>query len=188
MKRSAEYAEAVRRSCQGMTREAFEKRYPHPWLLRELTADERQALHDAGPQAPRSTTFRTVPLYTHSATGGLRMATQLLRDPYRFAVLPVAKRGLSLWSARVLVGRALSNDIILASSSVSKLHAHLRREADGAWRVYDMDSANGTSVDGRRLEPGDAGGATVKGGSLVQFGDQKCEFIQCGELYDVLTG
>jgi hypothetical protein len=60
------------------------------------------------------------------------------------------------------VGRAHANDLAIAESTVSLVHAHLeRRERSGAWFVADQGSENGTFVNGdatgRRfpLEPGD---------------------------------
>jgi pSer/pThr/pTyr-binding forkhead associated (FHA) protein len=57
------------------------------------------------------------------------------------------------------VGRDPRNELVLADEQVSRLHAQIRREADG-YVLYDLNSKNGTFVNGQqiarcRLRPGD---------------------------------
>lgn len=59
----------------------------------------------------------------------------------------------------LLLGRLLSCDIVLGDLSVSRRHARLRFR-DGHWVLQDLESTNGTSVNGARvgrcqLHPGD---------------------------------
>lgn len=61
--------------------------------------------------------------------------------------------------AVVTLGRALDNDIILATATVSRHHARLVPRG-GVWLVEDLASTHGTSVNGRAvttglLRPGD---------------------------------
>ncbi|OGQ11196.1 MAG: hypothetical protein A2138_06570 [Deltaproteobacteria bacterium RBG_16_71_12] len=53
----------------------------------------------------------------------------------------------------ILVGRSRTNDVCLAHSSVSKLHARIRADDRGALFLSDAGSSNGTSVDGVQLKP-----------------------------------
>ncbi|HEX7165659.1 MAG TPA: DUF3662 and FHA domain-containing protein [Acidimicrobiales bacterium] len=60
----------------------------------------------------------------------------------------------------VSIGRYPDNDIVLPEDEVSRHHAEVRR-IDGTFHVVDLDSLNGTKVNGagvneRRLEDGDA--------------------------------
>ena len=48
------------------------------------------------------------------------------------------------------IGRGEENDIALEHLSLSRAHAKLRREADGTFRIEDLDSVNGLSVNGHR--------------------------------------
>src|SRR5467141_1596084 len=48
------------------------------------------------------------------------------------------------------IGRADYNDIVLPDPSVSTAHAKLQRR-EGVWVVVDLDSTNGTFVDGERV-------------------------------------
>ena len=61
---------------------------------------------------------------------------------------------------RLLVGRdPESCDVVLEHPTVSRRHAQLHHR-DGAWVLQDLDSTNGTTINGKpvarcRLEPGD---------------------------------
>jgi hypothetical protein len=52
----------------------------------------------------------------------------------------------------VMVGRAAGSDLLLEDDSVSAQHARLEFDA-GAWRLTDLESTNGTAVEGVRLAP-----------------------------------
>jgi hypothetical protein len=59
----------------------------------------------------------------------------------------------------LLVGRHVACDVVVGHSSVSRKHARLSFR-DGHWVLRDLDSTNGTRVNGKRvvrcrLEPGD---------------------------------
>ncbi len=51
----------------------------------------------------------------------------------------------------VRVGRAADNDLVVSQPRVSRYHAQLR-QVESTWLVYDLDSTNGTFVDGQRVE------------------------------------
>lgn len=58
------------------------------------------------------------------------------------------------------VGRAVGADFIVDAALVSRVHCRLTASADGALELRDMDSTNGTFVNGHRIEttrlaPGD---------------------------------
>jgi cysteine desulfurase/selenocysteine lyase len=52
----------------------------------------------------------------------------------------------------ILIGRASECDIHLDDKQVSRFHASLRVSADGIW-LLDMDSMNGTLIDGQPIPP-----------------------------------
>ena len=49
------------------------------------------------------------------------------------------------------LGRAPDNDICLDNDSVSGCHAELYHLPDGAFQICDLDSTNGTWVNGKRI-------------------------------------
>jgi pSer/pThr/pTyr-binding forkhead associated (FHA) protein len=98
----------------------------------------------------------------HAAVHLLRADAQLVRPIDAFRVGTV-----------FTIGRARDNDLVFADDSVSRRHAMLRLTEDG-WRILDMDSTNGTLVNGRRsprgpLRPGDR--VTVGGVNFLLSSD-----------------
>lgn len=64
------------------------------------------------------------------------------------------------------IGRGMSNGVQLLHPSVSRVHAHLSRQGE-TWIVSDAGSANGTRVNGTRID----GPTVVRDGDVVQVGD-----------------
>jgi DNA-binding NtrC family response regulator len=70
-----------------------------------------------------------------------------------------------LGTAGLLLGRGEECDVALASGETSRRHAELRREGP-IWIVRDLDSRNGSFVNGQRVEA-----APLSLGDLLRFGD-----------------
>jgi hypothetical protein len=163
-----------------LTRTEFERRYQHPWLIRELEEDERPALfRTMVTNVKRGPPPRRPPLPNES------YAKMLAVDASRFGVYPLAKSGSNPWSDRILVGRASNNDIVLRNDRISKLHAYFQCGARGVWRLYDAKSANGTRVDGVAVPAGDDG-VEIRSGQVVTFGAVAAEVVDSATLYDNL--
>jgi ABC transport system ATP-binding/permease protein len=60
------------------------------------------------------------------------------------AVMPMPARALR-------IGRQNDNDIVLADLGVSRHHAELRNTGDGRYAIVDLDSSNGTFLNGARV-------------------------------------
>lgn len=72
---------------------------------------------------------------------------------------------------RLRIGRAIGSDLQLPQASVSRRHAELEQQADGAWRLIDLDSKNGSFVDGARITD-----TVLARSAWLRFGDLHCEF------------
>lgn len=83
-----------------------------------------------------------------------------------------AGRTYSLSSARVRVGRATGNDLVIEDGSVSRTHAEIRFE-EGAWLVEDVRSANGVQVEGNRVQS-----AALTTGCHLTLGNVQLVFLQ----------
>ncbi len=66
----------------------------------------------------------------------------------------------------VNVGCAEYNDIVVPDPSVSSAHAKIQLR-EGIWMVVDLDSTNGTFVDGDRV----SGDAPIAPGAVLRFGE-----------------
>jgi len=73
---------------------------------------------------------------------------------------------LSVKTPIVNIGRADYNDIVIPDESVSTSHAKLQRR-EGVWVLVDLDSTNGTFVDGDQIK----GESPLTPGATVRFGE-----------------
>lgn len=83
---------------------------------------------------------------------------------------------------RITIGRLADNDVVLDDLLVSRRHAELRRTPSG-WKISDLNSGNGTFVNGRRVSETAVTARDVIGigHSLLQLdGDQLVAFVDAG--------
>src|SRR3989449_4302298 len=81
------------------------------------------------------------------------------------------------------IGRAEYNDLVVPDPSVSTSHAKLQRR-EGVWVLVDLDSTNGTFVDGERVK----GEAPLAPGAAVRFGDVQLVFEPTDDALGVAKG
>jgi hypothetical protein len=119
-------------------------------------------------QAPSQDSMILTPAAARAA--GLRRET-----PARRSVRLVVQRSPSLEegdefplnSAPVTVGRGGQNDLVLDGDEfASSRHARIEVRGDGVW-VQDLDSTNGTYVNGSRV----AGAQRLGGGDVLRVGE-----------------
>src|SRR5438132_6220475 len=92
-------------------------------------------------------------------------------------------RRLPVKTPVVNLGRADYNDIVLPDPSVSTTHAKLQRR-EGVWVVVDLDSTNGTFVDGERVK----GESPLAPGALLRFGDVQLVFEPSDDALGMARG
>jgi uncharacterized protein YkwD len=73
-----------------------------------------------------------------------------------------------LGASHISVGSDRENDLVIAHSTVSRKHAILRQDA-GRYTIADLESTNGTFVNGRRLKQP----VLIKPGDEISFGAAK---------------
>lgn len=96
-------------------------------------------------------------------------------------VLPLAERN-EFTIGRISEGQPIMPDIDLSpyqayASGVSRLHAVIKREASHVF-LMDLDSANGTFINGKRLTPNVE--HTLKNGDVVALGKLKIQVLLKG--------
>jgi len=101
----------------------------------------------------------------------------------RAIVVPVRKREGGLFTQRIGVGRARNCDVVLRFPSVSKLHAQFLVD-EAKWMIIDVESANGTLLNGQRLTPFRP--HPVKFGDQLRMGEIEVEFADAGTVFDRL--
>jgi len=152
--------------AQSSTRDEFVAKQPHQFLVLE------QALYEADQVG-----------FATQVVDPVSLKRSTVRRPQNIEVLPVVKAPGNPYPDRVSVGRARNCDIVMRDPSVSKLHAHFR-VGGGKLELVDIDSQNGTRVNGRPLAPHQP--ASVANGDTVLFGSVACKLLDAAALYDLL--
>lgn len=115
-------------------------------------------------------------------------ASERVKDPLgSFLVRSGTLKGqrLVVKTPVVNIGRADYNDLILPDESVSTAHAKLQRR-EGVWVLVDLDSTNGTFVDGERIAKG--GESPLAPGATVRFGEISLVFEPTDDALGVAKG
>jgi pSer/pThr/pTyr-binding forkhead associated (FHA) protein len=92
---------------------------------------------------------------------------------------PFAEQALSLTRTLTVVGREIDNDLVLDDELSSRRHAEIRWE-NGRAQVRDLDSLNGTFVNGQSAR----GRLPLRSGDVLQFGARsyRVELLTSGGL------
>ena len=152
--------------AQSTTRDEFVGQHPCSFLVLEQSLyDQEQVGFSTQVVDPRT----------------LKRAT--VRRPQNIEVMPVVKAAGNPYPDRVSVGRARNCDLVMRDPSVSKLHAHFRTGGPKL-ELVDIDSQNGTRVNGRALAAHQP--APVANGDTILFGSVAAKLVDAAALYDLL--
>ena len=129
---------------------------------------DRESFRVEGPANPGRTSVRPPAAAATRVRRDLSDAgaTVVSNGPSRLEVVAgMAAKSFGLSKAKYLVGRSAENDIQLPEGSVSSRHAQLEK-IGGGWQLTDLQSTNGTFVNGRRIHS-----VELKPGDRIRFGD-----------------
>lgn len=76
---------------------------------------------------------------------------------------------------RVTIGRGTNNDILVPDIAISRQHCEIKRLAGGTFRLADLQSGNGTKLNGVRVQDAD-----LLGGDRIEVGSTILEFVVTG--------
>lgn len=83
---------------------------------------------------------------------------------------PLTGQRFAVGDGPMTLGRNASNSVMIASRQASRVHAEIRRHADG-YVVFDLGSSNGTMVNGVRVAS-----KLLERGDVIQIGDEKFRY------------
>jgi hypothetical protein len=132
-------------------------------LLAATVIDPARLVGDLNLRSPRSAWL------SRAASAMTRRIDRITRaaDPSP----PPPPRLLALdWTGartQLLIGRHLDCDVVLSDIATSRRHAQLRFR-DGHWILQDLDSTNGTTVNGERV-----GRSELRAGDVISIGTQR---------------
>ena len=152
--------------AQSSTRDEFAAKLPHQFLVLEQALYEQEQVG-----------------FSTQVVDPVSLKRSTVKRLTNIEVLPVVKAPGNPYPDRVSVGRARNCDIVMRDPSVSKLHAHFRLGGPKL-ELVDIDSQNGTRVNGRALAPHQP--AQVANGDTVLFGSVACKLVDAAALYDLL--
>jgi S-DNA-T family DNA segregation ATPase FtsK/SpoIIIE len=151
--------------------------------LRNPEATLHDVLHAAlGTTVPEAVAIdgRVVDAAARAVDAGLHEGALLELEPngtgvatrahLELAVLTGADAGrtFAIGTGRWLIGRDASNRVALGDETVSRTHCELELDAAGGGAVFDLESANGTLVDGYPVSSGES--AAFEPGAVIQLG------------------
>jgi mRNA-degrading endonuclease RelE of RelBE toxin-antitoxin system len=134
---------------------------------------------------PRGLPLAVATAVTEFLTGALLGDPQKMGRPSPAPRRPTARMPLPAQAMRI--GRVPGNDLVLADLDVSRHHAELRKSPTGNYKIVDLNSHNGTYVNGQRITSKllteedfiSIGRSTfhLEGGELVQFVDDELDEV-----------
>jgi hypothetical protein len=102
-----------------------------------------------------------------------------------FEIFPLSKKPGAAFPDRITIGRTGNNDIVINDTSISRLHAYVKRTSD-RWIVADAGSKNGSSLRGATLEPRRE--QPLPSRAQLKLGDVDLTFYIAADLYAALGG
>ncbi len=141
----------------------FERSRPHPVLV---MMEGSQPASATGKKSPSASAFLIATLEGKGASSSTHR--------YHGRATFVAKRPGNPFPNMVSIGRATSNDIVIALETISKLHGYFLHEND-AWYYTDYQSTNGTVINDKRVAKGEK--------RLVQDGDRMELGLDIGAVF-----
>jgi ABC transport system ATP-binding/permease protein len=94
-----------------------------------------------------------------------------------------AGREFPCTSTELRIGRTDDNDIAIDHRSLSRTHCKLVREDSGEWKIIDLQSANGLTVNGEPYAQ-----VTLRLGDVLELGHLKMKFVSAGDAVTVNSG
>jgi two-component system cell cycle response regulator len=85
----------------------------------------------------------------------------------------------------MVIGRDPAADISIPDGSISRKHARIK-QAGGVVTIEDLGSSNGTSVNSKKLEPGNV--VTLSKEDMIKLGNSIVKYLPAGELEIVFYG
>ena len=128
--------------AEGKSEEDFVEAFPYPVFIEKIGIFP----HEQASLMCGTMPHNTLPYYEKV---DIESSDQDIRSSKVFPIHPQEKSP----GTEIRIGRAPSNDIILPSSSVSRLHAQLMPIRDtGNYELVDMFASNGTFLNGKRID------------------------------------
>jgi hypothetical protein len=158
-----------------LSREEFVEQFPVPFLI-----------VDRETKGMDTKEYKTMEA-TDSAAGRKTDPGRPVRTEYGEQFISTLEKSIrNSFGNMVTVGRAPNNDVVIAHSSISKLHAYFREDrAKQKWTLTDTGSTNGTFMTGQSLPANEP--VPLESGQAVTFGGAVTgTFFESPDFFDYL--
>ena len=124
-----------------------------------------------------------LPLFRAGTDEDFRLSSEEAGNTVRFSEQEMIGRlygrdrgnRIDLRTLPLTIGKAQAySDVVLADPSVSRVHARIYKGEDGCIEIRDLDSTNGTYINGEKLDPNEK--RRVQRGDEVRFGNVEYEY------------
>ena len=168
--------EALAAELRQVGKVSFGEKYPHPFLKVNAFRKSKSGFIEP----------RTMILQRKHKSESVDSAESVTEEPSetRTLCIPLVKSNRNAYGAKVTLGRARNNDIVIRASRVSKLHCVFVPQADGNYHLMDMGSFNGTKANGSRLEKNEP--VTLKTGDEIEFCRYAFEYFNAQDFIEEL--
>jgi hypothetical protein len=122
---------------------------------------------------------------TRTAFTPAELHQMLLRAPHFAVALQKRKGAANIFSDKITVGRARTNDVVLRHFSVSKFQAWFKCDDEDRFYVCDAKSTNPTFLNGAQVSR--TSPVAVTAGDTLRFGDVVTVFSTAELLWDALA-
>ena len=105
--------------------------------------------------------------------------------PSRLSVERMPSAVMRLPTTLLRIGRAADNQVVVNDLSVSRYHAELRRDPRGGYTIVDLNSHNGTFVNGQRVSAApvtERDVLTIGPATFRLVGEELQEFLDTGDI------
>ena len=157
-------------------------------LVRYRTAAEELATEVDGRSIAASTATIESELEDELLKHGVEVTLSYGRDlavESDLEVFPLVKKPGASFPDRITIGRTGNNDVVINDTSISRLHAYIRRARD-AWLIADGGSKNGSSLGGSRLEARKE--RPLPSRAILRLGEVDLTFYSADDLFGALGG
>lgn len=100
-------------------------------------------------------------------------------------IYPLSKKAGASFPDRITIGRTSNNDIVIPDTSVSRLHAYVKRDGE-RWLVADAGSKNGSWLAGKALAARKE--RPLPSRAVLRIGDVDLTFYLAADLFEALGG
>ncbi|MFT3699749.1 MAG: FHA domain-containing protein [Kofleriaceae bacterium] len=108
-----------------------------------------------------------------------------LPDEIELEVYPLAKKPGASFPDRITIGRTPNNDVVINDTSISRLHAYLKKSG-ARWVVADAGSKNGSWLKGAVLDARKE--QNIDSRAVLRLGDVDVTFYLADDLFAALGG